>query len=156
MNITQWIIFSIICLLLFSKDKDSQFSAMILVFAYLFYNSFIVGTPFVLYYSYAAFLNLIVGIILQKRNPYAAMCSYGLTLCNGGGFFLWYNYYQPDVYDNISLLILILQTITILPTRLLNGLRTYIQHTMAKSPIFNSIQARVTMYKSHPTKETKQ
>lgn len=156
MYITQWIVFSIICLLLFSKDKDSQLSAAILVIAYLFYQAFIVGTPFILYYSYAAFLNLIVGIVLQKRNPYAAICSYSLTLCNVGGFFLWYNYYDPDVYDNISLLILILQTITILPTRLLNGLRTSIQHIMAKSPIFNSYQARVTLYKSHPTKETRQ
>lgn len=156
MYIVQWVILAVIALLLFSKDKDSQFSAMILVFAYLFYNAFIVGTPFILYYSYAAFLNLIVGIILQKRNPYAAICSYSLTLCNVGGFFLWYNYYPHNVYDNISLLILILQTITILPTRLLNGLRTSIQHIMAKSPIFNSIQARVTMYKNHPTKETKQ
>ena len=115
MTITQWVIFSVIALLLFSKDKDSQSSAAILIVAYLFYQAFIVGTPFILYYSYAAFLNLIVGIILQKRNPYAAICSYGLTLCNVMGFFLWYNYYDPDVYDNISLLILILQTITILP-----------------------------------------
>lgn len=156
MTITQWAIFSVIALLLFSKDKDSQVSSAILIVAYLFYQAFIVDAPAILFYSYAAFLNLIVGIVLQKRNPYAAICSYSLTLCNVGGFFLWYNYYEPDVYDNISLLILILQTITILPTRLLNGLRTSIQHIMAKSPIFNSIQARVTMYKNHTTKETKQ
>jgi len=154
MTITQWVVFSVITLLLFSKDRDSQFSAVILVVAYLFYQAFIVGTPYILYYSYAAFLNLIVGMTLQDRNKYAAICSYSLTLCNVMGFFLWYNYYEPDVYDNISLLILILQTITILPTRLLNGLRNSIKHIVAKSRIFNSIQTRVTMYKSHPTKET--
>ncbi len=155
MVITQWIIFSIMCLLLFSRDKDSQFSAVVLIVAYLFYQAFIVSASDINYYLYTAFLNLSVGVILQKRNPYAAICSYSLTLCSVGGFFLWYNYYDPDVYDNISLLILILQMITILPTRLLNGLRSSIQHIMAKSPIFNRIQARVTMYKSHQ-KETKQ
>jgi len=156
MVITQWIIFSIMCLLLFSRDKDSQFSAVVLIVAYLFYQAFIVSASDIDYYSYTPFLNLIVGIILQKRNPYAAICSYSLVLWSVGGFFLWYNYYEPDMYDNISLLILILQVITILPTRLLNGLRSSIKHIMAKSPIFNRIQARVTMYKSHPTKETKQ
>lgn len=154
MNITQWIIFSIIFLLLFSKDKASSTDAFILIIAYLFYQSFIVGIPFTQYYSYTAFLNLIVGIILQKRNTYAALCSYSLVFCNVMGFLLWYKYYDPDIYDNISLLILILQIITILPKRLLNGLRNSIEHIVAKSPIFNSIQARVRMYKSQPTKKT--
>lgn len=154
MIITQWIIFSIMCLLLLSKDKDTQFSAAVLVVAYLFYQSFIVSASDINYYLYTPFLNLVTGIALQKRNPYAAICSYSLALFSVGGFFLWYNYYEPDIYDNISLLILILQAITILPTRLINGLRDNIKHLMAKSRIFNSIQARVTMYKSHPTKET--
>ncbi len=155
MNTVQWILFSIICLLLFSKDKASSIDAFVLVIAYLFYASFIVKAPDILYYSYAAFMNLIVGIILQPRNTHAAICSYSLVLCNVLGFFLWYNYYDPDLYDNIALLILALQTITILPTRLLNGLRCYIQHIMAKSRIFNGIQTRVTMYKTQAPKETK-
>ena len=120
MNISQWILFSVLCVLLFDKDKASQFCAFILIIAYLFYQSFIVGIPFTQYYSYAAFLNLLVGIALQPKNKIAAICSYSLVLCNVLGFFLWYNYYTPVVYDNISLLILVLQTIAILPTRLLN------------------------------------
>ena len=123
MTITQWVIFSVITLLLFSNDKDSQFSAVILVVAYLFYQAFIVDTPLVLRYSYSAFLNLIVGIALHKRNVYAALCSYILVLCNVFGFILWVNYYAHHTYDNISLVILALQAITIFPTRLLNGLR---------------------------------
>ena len=159
MTITQWVIFAVITLLLFSSDKNSQFSAVVLVVAYLFYQSFIVGTPLVIYYSYAAFLNLIVGVILHKRNPYAAIAAYSLALCNVAGFVLWLNYYEHHVYDNISLLILILQTIIILPTRLLNGLRHIfinIKRVVLESRICNSYQARVTLYKSHPTKETRQ
>jgi len=104
MIITQWIIFSIMCLLLLSKDKDSQYCAVVLIVAYLFYQAFIVSASDINYYLYTPFLNLVVGIALQKRNPYAAICSYGLVLSSVGGFFLWYNYYDPDMYDNTSLI----------------------------------------------------
>jgi len=73
MNYSQWIIFSIIFLLLF--NKASRVDAFILITAYLIYQLFIVDLEAIYYYSCAASLNLIVGLILHTRNKYAAMCS---------------------------------------------------------------------------------
>jgi len=153
MNYSQWIIFFIIFLLLF--NKASRVDAFILITAYIIYQSFVVDLSAVYYYSIAASLNLIVGLVIHSRNKYAAMCSYSLIFVNVFGYFLWYQYYDPDIYDNISLSILALQIITILPKGLLNGLGNIIKYIMAKSPIFNSIQSRVTMHKINSFKKTR-
>ena len=156
MHTTQVIILSILFLIAFGRDKDSSLIAFILIVHSLFYYSFIVDTPAIQYYSYSSFINLILGLYLYSKNKYhAAICSYILVPWDMVGFFAWYQYYDPDYYDNISILIHAIQVITITPKRLLNGLRDNFKYIMAKSRIFNRIQARVRLHKSH-TKEAKQ
>jgi len=157
MHITQAVILFVLLLIAFDKDKDSSLFAFILIVHSLFYYSFVVDTPATQYYSYSSYINLILGLYLYSKNKYhAAICSYILVPWDLVGFFAWYQYYDPDYYDNISILIHAIQVITITPKRLLNGLRNSIQHIMAKPPVCNSSKARVTMYKSHSIKETKQ
>ena len=151
MNNSQWIIFSIICLLLFNKASRSD--AFILIIAYLVYQSFIVDLSAASYYSTTASLNLITGLVIHSRNKCAAICSYSLVLVNVFGYFLWFAYLEPNVYNDISLKILILQVITIIPKGLLNGLANIIKYTMAKFAFFNSLQSRVTLYKINSLKK---
>ena len=148
----QGVIFAVLFVLLFSSDRDSQKVSAILIVANLFYLSFVMDADAVTYYSYSAFVNLVVGVLLQKINKLAAICSYSLVLVNVGCFFLMWNYLEGDVYDNISLLILLLQLITITPARIKDGIRNHIvdlKRRVVKSRFFNSFWSCVTMYKIH-------
>ena len=151
MNYLQWIVFFIIFSLLF--NKASRVDAFILFVAYIIYELFIVNLDATYYYSFTALLNLCVGLALHNRNNNAAICSYTLVPWNVVGYYIWYAYYDPDIYDNMSLVILLLQLMFVIPKRLLNGLRNNIKHTMAEYPIFNGDQTRVTMHKSQPNKK---
>jgi len=152
MNIWQVIIFLLIFLLIF--NEASRYDAFILFVAYSFYQLSIVDLDAIYYYSCASLLNLSVGFILHHKNKYAAICSYSLIFVNILGFFLWYQYLPPTIYDNISLVILIIQLITITPKGLLNGLRYYIQHHAPSSNVFDSLESCDKMYKNQTTKKT--
>lgn len=151
MNTSQFIIYSIIFLLLF--NKASRTDAFILLLAYSIYQLKIVNLDAIYYYSCTSFLNLCVGLVLHHRNKCAAICSYSLIFVNLLGFFMWYQYLPPNIYDNISLFILIIQLITITPKGLLNGLGHYSKYFMAKSHGFDGNQTRVTMYKNQTRKK---
>ena len=134
--------------------KASKNDAFILFSAICFYNAFIINLDATSYYICSALLNLIVGMSLQFINKRASLCSYALVLVNALGFYLWYNYYPPLVYDNIFMLIVILQVAFILPRGTLNGLRNYIKHIVVGLTVFNRNQSHVTMYKSNQIKKT--
>lgn len=149
MNTEQWFLFLIITLLLFNGASRS--GAFILFVAYCFYEKNIVSLDAVYYYSCSSLLNLIVGLTLYPERSVAAICSYSLVIINVFGYLLWYTGCDPDIYDNIALLILTTQLVFILPKGMINGLRDDIQYIVAKSPIFNRIKTSVTMYKSNQT-----
>jgi len=151
MSLIQWFIVLAIFLLTFNKASKSD--AFVLFRAYLIYQFAIVDLPAEAYYSCTAFMNLIVGIILHHRNVSGALCSYSLIFVNCLGFYLWYKYSPPTLYDNISLIILILQLVAITPRGLLNGIRCHLKPPVAISNGFDSIKARVTMYKNTTTKK---
>ena len=149
---SQWCVFSIITILVFIKASKSD--AFILFSGYLFYIWFIVDVNGVYYYSCSAILNLIIGLNLHFINKRAAICSYLLVIVYLLGVLLWYGYYEPTLYDNISILILVIQLITITPKGLLNGFRYNIEYITSKLAFFDSIKACVTMFKSAKTKKT--
>lgn len=151
MNITQWAIFFIITLLLLKRVAIT--AAFILFIAYFFYDRYIIDLDGVYYYSCSALLNLLTGMVLQLINKPAAICSYMLVHLNVLGFFLWYNYYPPDIYDNIAIVILVAQLILILPKGLINGLGYNSKHIMAKSGGFDGTKTRITVHKDKKTKE---
>ena len=121
--------------------------------AYVFYAQFIVYFSDIYYYSCSALLNLVTGIALHSINKRAAICSYLLVLTNVLGFWLWFNYYESVIYDNIALFILAIQAVLVLPKGALNGFRFNIKHSLAESAFFDSNRACVTMYKNHSTKK---
>ena len=135
MHTYQMVIMILLCFLCF--NKASFWGAFTLYVAYCIYAPFIVPMSSIYYYSCAASLNLIVGVILQRHYLVAAMCAYALVFTNVVGFLLWVKFYPHALYDNISAIILIIQISSLLPKGLLNGLRRNIQHSMAKSDGFN-------------------
>lgn len=126
-----------LCLLCF--NKASFWGAFTLYVAYCIYSPIIVPMSAIYYYSCAAFLNLIVGIILHIKYKSTAICSYGLVFVNLFGFWLWHASFDPFLYDMMSALILVIQLISLIPKRLLNGFkfRSYSKRPMVKPDIFN-------------------
>jgi len=137
MTFPQLVIFSLITLLL--TNEASKSDAFVLFVAYSIYQLYIVDLDAIYYYSCASLLNLCVGLVLHHQNNSAAICSYSLIFVNMLGFFLWYQYLHPLVYDNISLVILIIQLIAIMPKGLLNGIGRNIQHSASGSNGFNRL-----------------
>lgn len=131
----QIVIMAVLCFLCFSKS--SFWGALTLYTAYSVYSVFILPLPGIYYYSSAAVAVFIVGLILQKHFFVASICSYVLVLVNVFGYWLYENSYDPDLYDNIYSIILIIQVASLLPKGLLNGLRRNNQHTTAKYSLFN-------------------
>lgn len=146
----QWILFAVIYVLIF--NRASELGAIVLFTAYSFYALFVIDLDAVYYYSVTALINLCSGLALHANNKYTAICSYFLVVINLLGFWLWYQYLPPALYDNICLAILFIQVITIIPKGLLNGLRDYCKHTLANITIFNRNKARVTIHKSKAQK----
>ena len=147
----QWCIFLIIFALLFIKA--SRVDALILFVIYSTYQILIINLDDVYYYSASALLNLVAANTLVNTNTSAATCSCLLVFANLIGFFLWYLYFPPDIYDVICFFILVTQLILILPKGLLNGLGYNIKHIVAKSAFFDGTEARVTMCKNQTKKE---
>lgn len=111
----------VIFLLLFNKRSSS--AATILIITYLLYEVFVVDLAGVYYYSATATLNFVAGCVLCTVNKRAAICSYGLVICNLIGYIMWFTYYEPNLYNSMSLSVLTVQILTILPKGLINGCR---------------------------------
>lgn len=152
MNNEQWFLLFIITVMLF--NKASFFGASILSFSYVFYNHFIVDLSAIYYYSCAALLNLIIGMMLQQSNKQTAILSYLLVPINFFWLLLWYKYQPPLLYDRISLLILVLQVVTLAQKWRFDALRYYYECIMAKCAFFDCNKTRDTMPKVTQTKKT--
>lgn len=124
-----------LCFLCF--NKASFWGAFTLYSSYSVYSVFIIPLQDIYYYSCAATLTFIVGLILQRYYFVAAICSYSLVLVNIVGYWLYENYYEPALYDNISAIILLIQLSSLLPKGLLNGLRRNYKHSLVKPPFFD-------------------
>jgi len=147
-----WAILAVCLLLLI--NKATREGAFILISAKVIYSLFIIDIDGILYYSLTAALNIAAGIFLQYKYKIAAICAYALIPVNVLGFFLWANYYSPDLYNVISGIIIIIQLIAIVMRLLTHGrTRDNIQHPLAFLHGFDSHQACDTMYKTPPDKK---
>ena len=139
--------------------KASSKGAFIILCGYFVYSLLVIydipAESYIYYYSCASLINLVVGYFLHKVNKLAALCSYSLVFINIYGAYIWYQYLPHDNYDNISLVVLLVQLITITPRGLINGLRRDSKYTVAKPHGFDSFQSRVTMYKIPPETKVK-
>ena len=107
-----------------------------------------------LYYSLTATLNIVVGIFLQYKYKIAAICAFVLVPVNVLGFYLWVNYYPPDLYNVISVIIIVIQLIAISMRLITHGSsRDNNQHPLALVHGFNSNKACDTMYKTASVEE---
>jgi len=138
----------VVCVLLLI-NKASRSGAIILIIGKGIYYLAIVGISPLLYYSLAASLNLIMGLFLHDEYKMPALCAYLLVPVNVLGFYLWYDYYPPDLYNVISVIILSIQLL-LLSTRILTHGRSRdnIKHPLAFPDGFDSRQACDTMYKT--------
>jgi len=125
-----------IALCLLCMNKVSFWGAFILLISYCFYYLLVVPLPDDYYYSCSALTVFLVGLVLQKYYVVAAICSYVLVPVNAVGFLLYDNNYEPTLYDNVCLVILIIQLISLLPKGLLNGLGRN-KYFMVNHPFFN-------------------
>ena len=147
-----WAILAVCLLLLI--NKATREGAFILISAKVIYSLFIIDRSATLYYSLVAALNLVAGILLQYKYKIAAFCAYLLVPVNVLGFYLWVNYYSPDLYNVISGIIIIIQLIAISMRLLTHGrTRDNNQHPLAFPHGFDSRQACDTMYKTPSDKK---
>lgn len=141
--------------------KASSKGAFILLMGWgLYIPLVIVDIPaesYIYYYSCATLINFIVGHLLQNVNILAALCSYSLVSVNILGAILWYHYLEPDIYNEISVTILIIQLIIITPKGLIDGIRSHRanrERTMAELGRFDVFQSCVKMLKNQTRKKT--
>ncbi len=137
-----------VCFLLLIP-KASRDAAIVLIVGKSIYYMFIVGISPLLYYSLAATLNLFMGNALRYEYKIPAICAYVLIPVNVLGFYLWVNYYPPDLYNVISVIIITIQLIAISMRLITHGSsRDNNQHPLALVHGFNSNKACGTMRKA--------
>ena len=112
-------------------NKSSRRGAIILFMGCIAYLLIALDASAVYYYSLSASLSLVVGLALCKVNKLASLIGYALVLTNLIGFFMWYLYMSPIVYNNVSMVLLVVQAMCVLPKGVFNGFRNNIQHTVA-------------------------
>jgi len=102
--------------------SQSRPAALTILFFNAIYFSFIIDLAWDDYYLYSATLNTILGVTLYKRYRVVAILSFSLIIVNYIGYLLAFNYYDPTIYDNICLIIILLQIIMLTIRGLLNGI----------------------------------
>ncbi len=102
--------------------EQSRFAAKHILILNYFYFSFMFNADWDVYYLYSATLCTILGVSLYKRYRVVAILSFLLIPVNYIGYLLSFNYYEPTIYDNICLIIILLQIIMLTIRGLLNGI----------------------------------
>lgn len=137
--------------------KASRFAALIFLFSFSIYISFILNIESnEWYYKLSAFKELIVGFILIKRYFWVAFLSVLLIAVNSYGFMIYEYGYDPYSYDIMCFIIITLQIMLLTTRGLLNGVnRSVLPFWLVRLVNFDGFQSRVTMHKNTPNKEAK-
>ena len=146
MFLYQYTIITLMLTLLF--NKASRAGAFYVLVSYALYYLFFDAVDGIYYYSLSAAVCYLCGIMLEDKNKVAAMCSYLLIPVNAIGFLIWSAYYPPLVYNFISMILLVIQAVSIIPRGRSNGLRCYFKYLMASSHGFNGTQQSATITKT--------
>ncbi len=108
------------------------------------------------YYLASAVMNLAIGCALQYEYKWAAICSYFLVFTDAVGYIVWAKYYSHDLYDTVSVMIMIIQLMFIAMRILTHGRNRYhIKYPPNIRGSFDGRKACVTMCKTTQSEETK-
>jgi hypothetical protein len=102
--------------------SQSRLAAKFILISYAIYFNFIIDLAWDDYYLYSATLNTILGVTLYRQYRVVAILSFSLIIANYIGYLLCLNRYEPTIYDNICLIIILLQIIMLTIRGLLNGI----------------------------------
>ena len=119
MTIYQFVFIGAFIALLF--PKQSRVAAVVTLAFNAIYFTFIIDLDWTQYYLYSATLNTMLGVILFRWYRVVATLSFLLIPVNIIGYLLCKYYYEPTIYDNMCLIIILLQIITLTLRGLLNG-----------------------------------
>jgi hypothetical protein len=136
--------------------RKTRKECFILLCGYFLYTYFIKDLSANFYYSITALLNLLIGLAVFRLNLLVSACSYSLVLVNVYGYWLWYSYQEPTLYDNISLTILTTQLALIVQKGLLDGIGNNSKHNVAEPFGAFGFQQNIKMRKNRKAKEDNQ
>ncbi len=109
--------------ILLAINRDTRKACVVFLVSYFLYENYIIPLDSFSYYHFCALLNLFIGLLVIKDNFIVGCLSFSLIPVNLFGYFLFIKYYDPTFYDNISLIIISLQILT-LTIRSLHGIFT--------------------------------
>lgn len=119
MNISDWINIGLFVVLL--KFKTLRYAAVTIITGYLLYFTAVEPLSGEYYYHGTALLNLIIGIVLFPRYKLVALLSFSLILVNNIGFVLYETGYEPALYNDLSLCIILTQILLLYIRALTDG-----------------------------------
>ena len=120
MSITEVLIIGAFLALLI--PEQSRVAANVMLIFNLVYFLFVIDLDWNYYYITSATLNTVIGFILFSRYRIVAILSFLLIPVNFIGYTMYKYYYEPTIYDNICLTIIILQIVMLTVRGLLNGI----------------------------------
>ena len=139
-----WHYLFIVLFSLLAISKDTRKACLVFLVSYFLYKYLILPVSGFYYYHLCALLNLIVGLVIIKRNFVVGCLSFSLIPANLLGFFLFMKYYEPTIYDNIALTIILLQLLT-LSMRSLHGIFTRSDGNGKLANTFRLLVVRIVM-----------
>ena len=140
MNILHYLFIALFVLL--AINEDTRRACAVFLVSYFVYDSFILPTDGFSYYHLCALLNLIIGLLIINKHFIVGCLSFLLIPANYIGYFLFVKYYEPTIYDNISLSIISMQ-ILMLTVRSLHGIFTKSDRSGVLSNIFRLLVVRL-------------
>lgn len=118
---TGWQLISIGVFIALMLNKQSRYAAMVMLVFNLIYFTFIIDLHWSVYYHWSATLNTVLALTIYSRYKAVAILSFLLIPINVLGYELCKNYYEPDIYDNICMLIILLQIIILISRCISHG-----------------------------------
>lgn len=102
--------------------EQSRIAANVILLFNFVYFLFVIDLDWNYYYIASATLNTAIGVILFSRYRVVSILSFLLIPTNFIGYTMYKYYYEPTIYDNICLTIIILQILMLTIRGLLNGI----------------------------------
>jgi len=140
MNILHYLFIALFFLL--AINEDTRKACIVFLVSYLIYDNYILPKDGFSYYHLCALLNLFIGLYIINKHFVVGCLSFLLIPTNLIGYFLFVKYYEPTIYDNISLSIISVQ-ILILTVRSLHGIFTKSDRSGIFSNIFRLLVVRI-------------
>ena len=112
------IIWAFLALLIPHKTR---FAAVVMLSFNFIYFEFVSNLGWENYYHYSATISALVGVILYRQYMLVSLLSFLLIPTSIIGYLLCKNYYEPYIYDNICLTIILLQVLVLLSRGLSDG-----------------------------------